>query len=279
MSPDPRLVEEITERVLQRLASQNTVAPTSGRLQSLVDHGACRIGCEVKAASLPPDIAHTIDHTLLKPAATEADIRQLCSEARQYSFASVCVNPTWVSLCARELAGSSVEVCTVIGFPLGANTSAVKAEEARVAVADGATEVDMVINVGALKSGHLAAVRNDIHAVVRAVVPHACVKVILETALLTDEEKVEACALAQDAGAHYVKTSTGFGGGGATVEDVQLMRRVVGSAMGVKASGGVRDRSDAEAMIAAGANRIGASAGIKIVRGAEKAESAPRGAY
>lgn len=279
MAADQRLIEQITDRVLARM-EQATLAPASScGLQSLVDHGACRLGCEAKASSLPPDLAHTIDHTLLKPDATEAELHKLCAEARQFGFASVCVNPTWVSLCARELAGSGVEVCTVIGFPLGANTSAVKAEEARVAVADGATEVDMVINIGALKSGYLAAVREDIHAVVQAVVPRACVKVILETALLTDEEKVEACTLAQDAGAHYVKTSTGFGGGGATAEDVQLMRRVVGASMGVKASGGVRDRAGAEAMIAAGANRIGASAGIKIVRGDEAGSAAPKGSY
>jgi deoxyribose-phosphate aldolase len=275
---DARLVEEITNRVLAKLTA-GTAPATSGGLQSLVDSGACRLGCQVKASTLPPDLAHTIDHTLLKPDATEAEIHKLCSEAREFSFASVCVNPTWVPLCARELAGSGVEVCTVIGFPLGANTSAIKSEEVRVAVADGATEVDMVMNVGALKSGLLTQVREDIHAVVRAAGDRACVKVILETALLSDEEKVEACALAQDAGAHYVKTSTGFSGGGATAEDVQLMRRVVGSEMGVKASGGVRDRAGAEAMIAAGANRIGASAGIKIVRGAAGASGGAKGAY
>ncbi len=271
---DARLVEEITDRVWAKLSASALPASAHG-LQSLVDSGACRLGCQAKAATLPPDLAHTIDHTLLKPDATAEEIRHLCAEARDYHFASVCVNPTWVSVCARELAGSGVEVCTVIGFPLGANRSVIKAEEARVAIADGATEVDMVLNVGAIKSRLLSEARQDIHAVVQAAGDRACVKVILETSLLSDEEKVEACVLAQDAGANYVKTSTGFAGGGATAEDVRLMRRVVGPSMGVKASGGVRDREGAEAMIAAGANRIGASAGIKIVRG----EGGAKGGY
>jgi len=233
----------------------------------MVDNGACRISCDLKASTLPSDLANTIDHTLLKPDAREDEIRELCAEARQHHFASVCVNPHWVSLCASLLSGSEVEVCTVIGFPLGATTAETKAFEAAEAVRRGATEVDMVINVGALKGRDYATVHDDIQSVVGAVQGAACVKVILETALLEDDEKIAACALAKEAGANYVKTSTGFGGGGATAADVALMRRVVGSEVGVKASGGIRDRETAEAMIAAGANRLGASAGVKILAG------------
>ncbi|NOX63114.1 MAG: deoxyribose-phosphate aldolase [Chloroflexi bacterium] len=213
------------------------------------------------------DLARLIDHTLLKPNATEAQIRKLCQEAKQYHFASVCVNPTWVPLAAQELVGTDVLVCTVIGFPLGATLPEVKAFEAERSLMLGARELDMVINVGALKSGHYDFVQRDIAGVVD--VAHArgaLVKVIIETVLLTDEEKVEACVLSQAAGADYVKTSTGFAGGGATVEDVALMRRVVGSQMGVKASGGISSAEKAEAMIRAGATRIGASAGVKIVQ-------------
>ena len=213
------------------------------------------------------ELAKMIDHTLLKPEATETQIRRLCAEAREHEFMSVCVNPYWVPLCAELLSGSDVRVCTVIGFPLGANRSEIKAVEAEDAVARGAREVDMVINVGALKSGRLDVVRNDIRAVVEAVAGEALVKVILETGLLTDEEKVTACRLAQEAGADFVKTSTGFGYGGATVADVALMRRTVGPEMGVKASGGVRDTATALAMIEAGATRIGASAGVAILAG------------
>ncbi|MEW8979166.1 MAG: deoxyribose-phosphate aldolase [Symbiobacterium sp.] len=212
-------------------------------------------------------LAKMIDHTLLKPDATEAQIRQLCAEGREYGFMSVCVNPYWVPFCAELLKGTDVKVCTTIGFPLGANRSEIKAVEAEDAVARGAREVDMVINVGALKSGRLDVVRNDIRAVVEAVAGEALVKVILETGLLTDEEKVTACRLAQEAGADFVKTSTGFGYGGATVADVALMRRTVGPEMGVKASGGVRDTATALAMIEAGATRIGASAGVAILAG------------
>ncbi|NGQ94136.1 deoxyribose-phosphate aldolase [Brevibacillus sp. SYP-B805] len=208
-----------------------------------------------------------IDHTLLKPEATAAMIDKLCDEAKQYDFASVCVNPFWVKRAADRLAGSDVKVCTVIGFPLGANTPEVKAAETRDAIANGASEIDMVLNVGALKSGDLETVKRDIAAVVNAA-GGVLVKVILETGLLTDEEKVTACKLCVEAGAHYVKTSTGFGPGGATVEDVALMRKTVGPDIGVKASGGVRDRATALAMIEAGATRIGASAGIAIVSGA-----------
>lgn len=219
------------------------------------------------AAAEVADPAALIDHTLLKPTATAAQIRQLCAEAREYRFATVCVNPTWVALCAGELADSPVKVCTVVGFPLGADLPEVKAFEAERCIALGAAEIDMVLNIGALKSQDYAAVRDDIAAVVRAAhAAGAIVKVIIETAYLTDEEKVAACVLAQDAAADFVKTSTGFGPAGATVADVALMRRVVGPAMGVKAAGGIRTASDFRAMVAAGANRIGASAGVQIVR-------------
>ena len=216
-------------------------------------------------------IAQVIDHTLLKPEATREQIDRLCREALEYHFASVCVNPTHVGRCAELLRGSDVKVCTVIGFPLGATTTAVKAYETRQAIDDGATEIDMVINIGALKSGDLDAVQADIGAVVDAAhAAGALVKVIIETALLSDDEKVTACRLAQAAGAEFVKTSTGFGPGGAKVEDVALMRRVVGPEMGVKASGGVRNYADVQAMIAAGATRIGASAGVAIVSEARR---------
>lgn len=207
-----------------------------------------------------------IDHTLLKPDATAAMIDKLCEEAKQYNFASVCVNPTWIKRCAKHLAGTDVKVCTVIGFPLGANTPEVKAAETRDAILNGATEVDMVINVGALKSGDLDLVKRDIQSVVEAS-GDILVKVIIETGLLTDEEKVTACNLSVEAGADYVKTSTGFGPGGATVADIALMRKTVGPDIGVKASGGVRDRETSIAMVNAGATRIGASAGIAIVSG------------
>ena len=216
-------------------------------------------------------IAQVIDHTLLKPEATREQIDRLCREALEYHFASVCVNPTHVGRCAELLRGSDVKVCTVIGFPLGATTTAVKAYETRQAIDDGATEIDMVINIGALKSGDLDAVQADIGAVVDAAhAAGALVKVIIETALLSDDEKVTACRLAQAAGAEFVKTSTGFGPGGAKVEDVALMRRVVGPEMGVKASGGVRNYADVQVMIAAGATRIGASAGVAIVSEARR---------
>ena len=216
-------------------------------------------------------VAQVIDHTLLKPEATREQIDRLCREALEYHFASVCVNPTHVGRCAELLRGSDVKVCTVVGFPLGATTTAVKAYETRQAIDDGATEIDMVINIGALKSGDLDAVQADIGAVVDAAhAAGALVKVIIETALLSDDEKVTACRLAQAAGAEFVKTSTGFGPGGAKVEDVALMRRVVGPEMGVKASGGVRNYADVQAMIAAGATRIGASAGVAIVSEARR---------
>jgi deoxyribose-phosphate aldolase len=210
-----------------------------------------------------------IDHTLLKPEATYAQIAQLCDEARQYGFASVCVNATHVKRCAERLAGSPVKVCAVVGFPLGATLPEVKAYEAQLALENGATEIDMVINIGALKSKDDDLVARDIGAVVRmARTSGALVKVIIEAALLTDEEKATACQLAKEAGADFVKTSTGFGPGGATARDVELMRRVVGPKMGIKAAGGIRTREDAEKMVAAGATRIGASASVKIVTGA-----------
>ncbi|MGG0657556.1 deoxyribose-phosphate aldolase [Rummeliibacillus pycnus] len=210
--------------------------------------------------------ASYIDHTLLKPEATEEQIITLCAEAKEFDFASVCVNPTWVSVAATELKGAISKVCTVIGFPLGASTSATKAFETKDAIANGADEIDMVINIGALKSGQFDVVESDIKAVVDAA-NGTLVKVIIETCLLTDEEKVKACELSVAAGADFVKTSTGFSTGGATAEDVALMRKTVGPKIGVKASGGVRSLEDLEAMVAAGATRIGASSGVKIMQG------------
>lgn len=209
-------------------------------------------------------LAKTIDHTLLKAVGTESQVRELCAEARRHGFASVCVNPVWVPLCARELAGSEVLVCTVIGFPLGANRSETKAAETRQAVAEGADEVDMVIHLGAAKAGDWKAVEEDIRAVVKAA-GTARVKVIIETCYLTDDEKVKACEASMRAGAHFVKTSTGFGTGGATAEDVRLMKRTVGDTLQVKASGGIRTCEDALKMLEAGADRIGASSGVAIL--------------
>lgn len=219
------------------------------------------------------NIAGMIDHTLLKADATEAEILRITEEAKKYEFASVCVNPGWVKLCAEQLAGTKVKVCTVIGFPLGATTSAVKAFETKDAIANGAAEVDMVINIGALKDGNNELVQSDIQSVVDAAAGKALVKVIIETSLLTDEEKVRACELAVKAGADYVKTSTGFSTGGATPEDVALMRKTVGEGTGVKASGGVRSREDMDRMIKAGATRIGASSGVKIMEGGQSTSS------
>jgi deoxyribose-phosphate aldolase len=217
-----------------------------------------------------------IDHTLLKPDAARPEIERLCREAAEYRFASVCVNPTWVAACARLLQGSPVKVCSVVGFPLGATTPDVKQYETRRALFDGAREIDMVINVGALKSGDLRLVERDIEAVTGPCrEAGALSKVIIEAALLTDEEKVTACTLAKAAAADYVKTSTGFGPGGATAADVALMRRVVGEDMGVKAAGGVKDLDALKAMVAAGATRIGASAGVRIV---QESTGGPKGA-
>lgn len=213
-------------------------------------------------------IAAMIDHTLLKPEATPAQIEKLCAEAAEYHFASVCVNPVYISLAARLLKGTGVKVCCVVGFPLGAIAPEQKAAEAASCAAMGAEELDMVIHVGAAKAGDWALVQRDIEGVVKAAAGHT-VKVIIETCLLTDEEKVKACEAAKAAGAHFVKTSTGFSTGGATTHDIALMRKTVGPEMGVKASGGIRDYETAMAMIEAGANRIGASAGIAIVAAAE----------
>jgi len=253
------------------------------RVGEVVSAGATRLTSQLGSIPEDPDIASMIDHTLLKPDATADQIAQLCYEARKFHFASVCVNPTHVKLCAELLQGTEVKVCTVIGFPLGASSPEVKAFEAQTALKDGATEIDMVINIGAVKAGDLTLVAQDIHEVVK--VGHAAgaiVKVIIETALLNDEEKVTACLLSKEAGADFVKTSTGFSGGGATVEDINLMRRVVGPEMGVKASGGVRDFEDARSMVKAGATRLGASAGVKIVQGQlesnGKGKKAPAGA-
>lgn len=210
--------------------------------------------------------AKLIDHTLLKADATRDQITQLCDEAKKYEFASVCVNPTWVKYSAQLLAGSPVKVCTVIGFPLGASTSAVKAFETKDAITNGAGEIDMVINIGALKNGEFDLVRDDIKAVVEAA-NGTLVKVIIETCLLTEEEKVKACELSVEAGAHFVKTSTGFSTGGATAEDIATMRKTVGPNIGVKASGGVRSLEDMQKMIENGATRIGASSGVAIMQG------------
>jgi len=239
----------------------------SALVQGIVDNGAQRVGAGPQVTRLNGDLAKFIDHTLLKPDATRSQIERLCDEARQFRFASVCVNPTWVALCSERLQGTEVAVCTVVGFPLGANTPETKAFETRQAVQQGATEIDMVINIGRLKSAEYDTVRDDIAAVVQAAGPAAHVKVIIETCYLTDEEKIRACILAMEAKAHFVKTSTGFGPKGATPADVALMRRVVGPTMGVKAAGGIRGKETARQMIEAGATRLGASASVKIVSG------------
>lgn len=243
-------------------------------VKNIVKNGAERVSASIgieAAGGIESELARMIDHTLLKPEATKDQIIQLCSEAKKYNFASVCINPSYVSLCAKLLRDTSVKVCTVIGFPLGATSTATKAFEAEHALRDGAKEIDMVINIGMLKSGDYDYVENDIFAVVSTARRYeALVKVILETTLLTDEEKIKGCLLAKRAGADFVKTSTGFSKGGATVGDIALMRKVVGTAMGVKASGGVRTREEALAMVASGADRIGASASVKIVSGDEE---------
>ena len=291
MNPDLKIVEQlveiITREVLIAMAEQQqrAAAPEGSqckfncadglcvhtcfdRAGKVVEAGAERLSSSIGVIPQDTSLAKMIDHTLLKPDATSEQIAQLCFEARKYHFASVCVNPTWVKLCAQLLEGSAVKVCTVIGFPLGATASEVKAFETGNAIDQGATEIDMVINIGALKAGELEFVAQDIRGVVNTA--HArgvIVKVILETVLLNDEEKTIACLLSKEAGADFVKTSTGFAGGGATEHDVALMRRVVGPEIGVKASGGVRTYEDAESMIKAGATRIGASAGVKILQG------------
>lgn len=216
------------------------------------------------------NVAGMIDHTLLKADATEAQIAKLCQEAKEYGFASVCVNPGYVPEAAEALKGTDVRVCTVIGFPLGATSSEAKAAETADAIAKGAAEVDMVVNVGRIKSGNWDYVRSDIAAVVNAARGRALTKVIIETCLLTDDEKIRVCEIAKDAGADFVKTSTGFSTGGATAADIALMRKTVGPDMGVKASGGIHSTEEAIALIEAGASRIGASAGIAIISGLEK---------
>ena len=286
-----QLVAEIQRRVLLRLQGQ--AAPATGALRdqpcqdgpsencsscglcavrrpeavrALAAEGASRVGAAEGTGRTDEDIAAMIDHTLLKAEATSADVQRLCDEARKYRFASVCVNTSFVPQAKRLLAGSGVMVCAVVGFPLGAMAPNAKAFEAREAVRAGAEEIDMVINQGALKSRDYAVVHEDIQKVVEASRP-AKVKVILETGALTQEEKIVAISLSKVAGAHFVKTSTGFGPGGATVEDIALMRKLVGPDMGVKASGGVRSCDDAQKMKAAGASRIGASASVAIVKG------------
>jgi len=244
-------------------------------VEAVIDAGASRISATQGTKPSVASLARYIDHTLLKPEATKDEIIKLCEEAKEYRFASVCVNPVWVPICAERLRGTDVGVCAVIGFPLGANKPETKAFEAEQAIRDGATELDMVINIGALKSGMTKFVEEDISRVVEVAKPKgALVKVIIETALLTDEEKVKASFIAKLAGADFVKTSTGFSKGGATVEDVALMRRVVGSEVGVKASGGIKDPKTLLAMISSGATRIGASASVKIMKelGGERAE-------
>ncbi len=294
MVTDPKMVEQLVEIITHEvLASMlekqdRSHAPegsackfncTDGlcvrtcfdRAGNVVSAGAERLSSTVGVIPGDPDLAKMIDHTLLKPDATQDQIAQLCFEARKYGFASVCINPTWVKMCAQLLAGSPVKVCTVIGFPLGATAPEVKVFETQNAIENGANEIDMVINIGALKARDLELVARDIRGVVAA--SHArgaLVKVIIEAVLLTDEEKTIACLLSKEAGADFVKTSTGFASGGATAHDVALMRRTVGPDMGIKAAGGVRTYEDAEKMIQAGATRIGASAGVKIIQGPAK---------
>jgi deoxyribose-phosphate aldolase len=291
-----QLVEIITREVLVAIAEQQEraalpdgqqckfncadglcVKTCLDRTGQVISAGADRISTTLGGTPSDQNLAGMIDHTLLKPDATPDQIAQLCFEARKYGFASVCINPAWVPLCAQLLQGSPVKVCTVIGFPLGASAPEVKAFETQNAIDQGATEIDMVINIGALKARDLELVARDIRGVVQTShTRRAIVKVIIEAVLLTDEEKTIACLLSKEAGADFVKTSTGFASGGATAHDVALMRRVVGPEMGVKAAGGVRTYEDAENMIKAGATRIGASAGVKIIQG-PSSEKAPAG--
>jgi deoxyribose-phosphate aldolase len=270
------LIETFTREVLAALTSGDTCGSCGGscaahcadRVRDVVGNGASRIAYHGRGGDVPRDLARYIDHTLLKPDATAADVDRLCDEAIEHGFAAVCINPTWVRRAADRVRGTGVAVASVIGFPFGAGTSEVKAMEARRAIRDGAREIDMVLNIGALKSGMRDLVREDIAKVSDACHESGALnKVIIETALLTDEEKVVACHLAREAKADYVKTSTGYASGGATVFDVALMREAVGPKIGVKASGGIRTAEDVQDMIAAGATRIGASAGVKIVTG------------
>lgn len=278
------IVETVTREVLLAMAEEETAKKTGvscteecydgycvqtcmDDVGQVVKAGASRVSSALGAVPADQSIASAIDHTLLKADATPDEIAQLCFEARKYGFASVCLNPTHVKLAAQLLENSDVKVCTVIGFPLGATLPEVKAFEALDAIKNGASEIDMVINIGALKAGDYTTVAQDIRGVVQVCHEReALVKVILEMALLTDEEKVAGCLIAKEAGADFVKTSTGFGPGGATVEDVALMRRVVGPQMGVKAAGGIHSYKEAQGMVRAGATRIGASAGVRIAR-------------
>jgi deoxyribose-phosphate aldolase len=280
-----RLIDMITEEVVAAQASRPASSRCAchsvvtdccpDRLRLVVDAGASRLGVHA-AGGAPAGVATMIDHTLLKPDATRTEIEKLCREAAEFHFATVCVNPFWVATCARLLRGSGVGVCTVVGFPLGATTADVKQYETRRVIYDGATEVDMVINIGALKSGDLHTVERDIEAVIDPCRQCGVTsKVIIEAALLTDEEKITASTLSKAAGADFVKTSTGFASGGATAADVALMRRVVGAEMGVKAAGGVRDLAGLKAMVAAGATRVGASAGVKIVQESKGHQPSP----
>ncbi len=285
-----RLVDVISSEIRQVMAEQGLTLPVAGngawascadclgqcaqhcpdKIRAAIEAGAERFTAKLGIGQVSPEVAHLIDHTLLKPEATVQQISQLCHEALLYRFASVCVNPSHVKLAAQLLRGSDVKVCTVVGFPLGATASQAKLFETEQALADGATEIDMVINIGALKGGDDGLVEQDIAGVAQAAHRRGAIcKVIIETALLDDEEKVRACRLAKQAGADFVKTSTGFSSGGATLEDVRLMRQTVGPTLGVKASGGIRNLSDARSMIAAGATRLGASAGVKIVQEAQ----------
>lgn len=259
------LIEQITNKIMEQLTNKqelNTAKPAASGNVTYKEGPSSTI-------ITGPSVARMIDHTLLKPEASKEQIIKLCQEAKEYKFATVCVNPYWVSTAAKELKGSGVGVTTVVGFPLGATSTFVKIAETRDAIANGATEIDMVINVGALKSGDFETVKKDIEGVVLAAKGHAPVKVIIETGLLEIEEKKKACILAKMAGADFVKTSTGFGPGCATPEDVKLMREAVGPELGVKASACVRDLDTARKMIQAGATRIGASAGIAIVTGGQ----------
>lgn len=275
-----QLIDTITQEVLRALGRADETADDcadcngrcasscSDKVRRFVDTGTNRVGFTGNGSQVPHDLAAYIDHTLLRPDATAADIDRLCEEARRYGFASVCVNSFWVKRAAQNVKGSDVMVASVIGFPFGATPPEIKAMEARRAIRDGASELDMVVNIGALKSGDHELVRQDVGKVAEACrEAGAKLKVIIETAYLDDEEKVVASYIAKQAKAHFVKTSTGYGPGGATVHDVLLMRETVGPDMGVKASGGIRTREDLQDMIAAGATRIGASAGVEIVSG------------
>lgn len=258
-----QLVKQITEQVMEQITNKNREEQEKKGVVSPVTKGI-RSKHELITG---PEIARLIDHTLLKPESTKEQIIKLCEEAKEYQFATVCINPFWVSTAANELQGSNVGVTTVIGFPLGATSTFSKIAEARDAIAAGATELDMVINIGALKSGDFEAVKKDIEGVVLAAKGQTIVKVIIETGYLTDEEKKKACILAKMAGADFVKTSTGFGPGCATPEDVALMRESVGPDIGVKASACVRDLDTARKVVLAGATRIGASSGVAIAKG------------